>query len=337
MSAGLLYDSTECIGCQACAEACKAENQLPPTIEPTTTAYTWTTVTERKGGWLRSLCMHCLEPTCVSVCPVGALPRRRRGRSCTTRQVHGLPLLHDGVPVRRARSTSGPRRPRGAQVRHVPGARREGRADRVRGRVPDRRDDVRRARGAARRGTRADSRQPRQLRGPRLWSGRGRRHVGTDAVGLPFEELGLATQPAAPAAADALTWRCSRRCRTSCRSPGGPPAASSGSRGGAKRSRRSAPRPREHVDEARGAAAARFGFWAWVACCCCRCWPSSPCCASRTGSAPATNLSDRFPWGLWIGFDVLCGVGLAAGGFTLTSVVHIFNLRSSSRSCGRRC
>ena len=79
MGAGLLYDSTQCIGCQACAEACKAENQLPPTIEPTTTAYTWTTVTERKGGWLRSLCMHCLEPTCVSVCPVGALAKTEAG------------------------------------------------------------------------------------------------------------------------------------------------------------------------------------------------------------------------------------------------------------------
>jgi Ni/Fe-hydrogenase subunit HybB-like protein len=37
-------------------------------------------------------------------------------------------------------------------------------------------------------------------------------------------------------------------------------------------------------------------------------------------------LSDRFPWGLWIGFDVLCGVGLAAGGFTLVATVHIFNI-----------
>ncbi len=44
------------------------------------------------------------------------------------------------------------------------------------------------------------------------------------------------------------------------------------------------------------------------------------------GLGAVTNLSDRFPWGLWIGFDVLCGVGLAAGGFTLTTIVHIFNL-----------
>ena len=44
------------------------------------------------------------------------------------------------------------------------------------------------------------------------------------------------------------------------------------------------------------------------------------------GLGAATNLSDQFPWGLWIGFDVLCGVMLAAGGFTLTAAVHIFNL-----------
>ncbi len=45
------------------------------------------------------------------------------------------------------------------------------------------------------------------------------------------------------------------------------------------------------------------------------------------GLGAATNLSDQFPWGLWIGFDVLCGVGLAAGGFTITAVVYIYNLR----------
>jgi Ni/Fe-hydrogenase subunit HybB-like protein len=46
----------------------------------------------------------------------------------------------------------------------------------------------------------------------------------------------------------------------------------------------------------------------------------------RYGLGGVTNLSDQFPWGLWIGFDVLCGVGLAAGGFTLVAVVHIFNI-----------
>ncbi len=46
------------------------------------------------------------------------------------------------------------------------------------------------------------------------------------------------------------------------------------------------------------------------------------------GLGASTNLSDQFPWGIWIGFDILCGVGLAAGGFTLAAIVHIFNIKS---------
>ena len=44
------------------------------------------------------------------------------------------------------------------------------------------------------------------------------------------------------------------------------------------------------------------------------------------GLGGSTNLSDKFPWGLWIAFDVMCGVGLAAGGFTLVAIVHIFRI-----------
>jgi Ni/Fe-hydrogenase subunit HybB-like protein len=47
----------------------------------------------------------------------------------------------------------------------------------------------------------------------------------------------------------------------------------------------------------------------------------------RYGLGASTNLSDQFPWGLWIGFDVMCGVMLAAGGFTLTAAVEIFNIK----------
>ena len=45
------------------------------------------------------------------------------------------------------------------------------------------------------------------------------------------------------------------------------------------------------------------------------------------GLGQSTNLNDQFPWGIWVGFDVLCGVMLAAGGFTLTAAVHIFNIK----------
>jgi len=45
------------------------------------------------------------------------------------------------------------------------------------------------------------------------------------------------------------------------------------------------------------------------------------------GLGAATNLSDKFPWGLWVGFDVITGVGLAAGGFTLAAAVYVFHVK----------
>ena len=43
------------------------------------------------------------------------------------------------------------------------------------------------------------------------------------------------------------------------------------------------------------------------------------------GLGAVSNLSDGRPWGLWITFDLYCGVALAAGGFVLAGVVYIFN------------
>jgi Ni/Fe-hydrogenase subunit HybB-like protein len=44
------------------------------------------------------------------------------------------------------------------------------------------------------------------------------------------------------------------------------------------------------------------------------------------GLASATNLSQSSPWGIWIGFDVLAGVALAAGGYTVSTAVYVFGL-----------
>jgi Ni/Fe-hydrogenase subunit HybB-like protein len=44
------------------------------------------------------------------------------------------------------------------------------------------------------------------------------------------------------------------------------------------------------------------------------------------GLGSTTHLTDTFPWGLWIGFDILVGVGLAAGGFAVAATVYIFNI-----------
>jgi Ni/Fe-hydrogenase subunit HybB-like protein len=43
-----------------------------------------------------------------------------------------------------------------------------------------------------------------------------------------------------------------------------------------------------------------------------------------TGLGGVTNLSDGYPWGFWIGIDILAGIALAAGGFVMAGLVHIF-------------
>lgn len=77
--AALLFDATLCIGCGACSAGCKEQNGLPPEIEAKTTATTWTTVEKRGDTYVRRLCMHCLTPTCASVCPVAALSKDPAG------------------------------------------------------------------------------------------------------------------------------------------------------------------------------------------------------------------------------------------------------------------
>ncbi len=45
------------------------------------------------------------------------------------------------------------------------------------------------------------------------------------------------------------------------------------------------------------------------------------------GLEAVTNLSDNNPWGLWIGFDLLVGVALAAGGYVTSAACYIFGLK----------
>lgn len=45
------------------------------------------------------------------------------------------------------------------------------------------------------------------------------------------------------------------------------------------------------------------------------------------GLGATTNLTDFYPWGLWLGFDVVSGVALGSGAFTMAAIVYIFNLK----------
>ncbi len=76
----ILTDLTQCIGCEACALACKEINELPKdTPLHLLTASTWSAVEHRNGVNIRRQCMHCEEPACVSACPVAALEKTASG------------------------------------------------------------------------------------------------------------------------------------------------------------------------------------------------------------------------------------------------------------------
>ncbi len=45
------------------------------------------------------------------------------------------------------------------------------------------------------------------------------------------------------------------------------------------------------------------------------------------GLSMVTNLDDNYPWGLWIGFDLMAGVALAAGGYTTSAACYLFGMK----------
>lgn len=86
MSIAILTDTTKCIGCNECAIACQKINHLGPDaprrwdLDDGLSARNWTSVVEGpKHSFVRKQCRHCLEPACVSVCPVGALSKTALG------------------------------------------------------------------------------------------------------------------------------------------------------------------------------------------------------------------------------------------------------------------
>ncbi len=87
---GMVIDLDRCTGCQACVTACRLENNLPPTGARAARegrAFAWLELipfTEGHAGHvsMRMLprpCLHCDEPPCVKVCPVGATMKNREG------------------------------------------------------------------------------------------------------------------------------------------------------------------------------------------------------------------------------------------------------------------
>jgi len=85
--AAVLVDLTRCIGCRACENACRVRAGFDP-LPPAAIGYgegdrklTFRTRTfiDRQKVPVKRQCMHCLEPACVSVCPVAALEKTASG------------------------------------------------------------------------------------------------------------------------------------------------------------------------------------------------------------------------------------------------------------------
>lgn len=85
---GVLVDLTRCIGCRACENACRVRQGRAP-LPASPMGYgagegklsftSWTFVDFREGAAVKKQCMHCLDPACVSACPVAALYQTPRG------------------------------------------------------------------------------------------------------------------------------------------------------------------------------------------------------------------------------------------------------------------
>jgi Fe-S-cluster-containing dehydrogenase component len=91
---GLLYDATKCIGCRACMPACQNANGLTPDrggsgglyMQPDTlNAHTknliklYTAADGHEKSFIKQQCMHCVDPACVSGCPMNALHKEPLG------------------------------------------------------------------------------------------------------------------------------------------------------------------------------------------------------------------------------------------------------------------
>lgn len=85
---GILVDVTKCIGCERCVAACTERNGINRWQADRDRAVTSDGLSEHRlctvhkvgdGEFARKSCMHCLEPSCVAACLVGALKKTPAG------------------------------------------------------------------------------------------------------------------------------------------------------------------------------------------------------------------------------------------------------------------
>ncbi len=202
MPKAILYDSTLCIGCKACEGACAERWGLPyndkVAAEEKISAHKLTAIETHGDKFSRRLCMNCVQPACASVCPVGALQKTALGPvTYDAIKLHGMPLLHAGLPVPGAVVRMGQAVAQDAQVRHVLRAAEPGQADRVRRGLPGGRHQERRPRRAGGRSQPAHRRKARSVLPQGLRPQRSGRNLRAVPLGGALRADRPAHQPAA--------------------------------------------------------------------------------------------------------------------------------------------
>ncbi|MEK8023061.1 MAG: 4Fe-4S dicluster domain-containing protein [Candidatus Hydrogenedentota bacterium] len=75
-----LFDAKLCIGCAGCVTACREANNGDSSASTAVLTDRALLAIRRQGGrFVRLSCMHCNDPACVSVCPVGAFRKQDDG------------------------------------------------------------------------------------------------------------------------------------------------------------------------------------------------------------------------------------------------------------------
>ena len=77
---GFVIDNRKCIGCHACTTACKAENEVPLSVNRTWVKYVETGhYPDTRRHFQVTRCNHCANPPCTRICPTEAMYQRDDG------------------------------------------------------------------------------------------------------------------------------------------------------------------------------------------------------------------------------------------------------------------